>query len=204
MAELVGIVNYGMGNIKSVWNALDYIGEEAVILNPDDDFESCSHLVLPGVGSFAKAMSNISSSGLDGKIKKHVAEDKPLLGICLGMQLLASKGYEGGATKGLDLIKGEVRRMEVSLHLPHVGWNNLAVKNEHPILKDVKRDVDFYFVHSYEFAVTNPNDLIAVTDYEKEIAAVVASGIVAGAQFHPEKSQSNGLKILENFCEWGP
>ncbi len=202
MAELVGIINYGMGNIRSVFNALEYIGEEAEILEADADFSECSHLILPGVGAYAKAMKNITASGIDQKIRKHVSSNKPLLGICLGMQLLSSFGEEGRDTQGLGFIEGEVRKMDVSLHILHVGWNNIKIHQEHPILEDVKRDVDFYFVHSYQFQCEKETSLIATTDYEKEITAIVAEGSVVGTQFHPEKSQTNGLKILENFCDW--
>jgi glutamine amidotransferase len=202
MAELVGIINYGMGNIRSVFNALEYIGIEAEILEADANFTKCSHLILPGVGAYAKAMKNITDSGIDQKIRKHVISNKPLLGICLGMQLLSSLGEEGLDTQGLGLIEGEVRKIDVTLHIPHVGWNNIKIYHEHPILENVKRDVDFYFVHSYQFQCKNDTSLIATTDYEKEITAIVAEGIVVGTQFHPEKSQTNGLKILENFCDW--
>jgi glutamine amidotransferase len=202
MAELVGIINYGIGNIRSVFNALEYIGLEAEILEADADFGECSHLILPGVGAYAKAMKNITASGIDQKIRKHVFSNKPLLGICLGMQLLSISGEEGVDTQGLGFIEGEVRKMDVSLHIPHVGWNNIKIHQEHPILENVKRDVDFYFVHSYQFQCEKETSLIATTDYEKEITAIVAEGSVVGTQFHPEKSQTNGLKILENFCNW--
>ena len=200
MAELVGIINYGMGNVRSVFNALEYIGEEVEILAPDEDFSRCSHLILPGVGAYAKAIENITSLGLDEKIKKHVDLNKPLLGICLGMQLLSDFGEEGGGTAGLGLIAGVVKKVNVSRHLPHVGWNNIMIHQNHPVFEGVKSDVDFYFVHSYQFHCADESSLLATTDYEKKITAVIAKGLVVGIQFHPEKSQTNGLKLLENFC----
>lgn len=203
MAELTGIINYGMGNIKSVYNALDYIGENVVLLEPEDDFEACSHLILPGVGAYPKAIDNIISCRIDVKLKKHVDLEKPLLGICLGMQLFSSIGYEGNETRGLDLIKGCVTKLDVSLHVPHIGWNNIKIHHMHPICEDIKQDVDFYFVHSFHFQPEDAGCILATTDYEKDLTAIVTNQkSVVGVQFHPEKSQENGLKLLENFCEW--
>lgn len=203
MANLIGIINYGMGNIKSVHNAIECLGEEIIILEPEDHFELCSHLILPGVGAFPKAMQNICSKGIDIKIQKHVSHEKPLLGICLGMQMFASYGEEYGGAKGLDFIKGKVKKLDVAVHIPHVGWNNLKIHNNHPIFNDIRNDVDFYFVHSFQFALENNDDLLAITDYEKEItAAITNKKSVVGVQFHPEKSQTNGLKLFENFCNW--
>lgn len=203
MAELVGIIDYGMGNIKSVFNAIEYIGEESIIIQSLDDFEQCSHLILPGVGAYSKATENIQRLKFLDPILAHINDKKPLLGICLGMQLFSSSGTEGGNTKGLNIIDGEVKKLDVSLHIPHVGWNNITIKNDHPIFEDIKRDVDFYFVHSYEFKLNDENNLLASTHYEKEVTAIVSNnGSVVGIQFHPEKSQENGLKILENFCHW--
>jgi len=203
MAKLTGIIDYGMGNIKSVYNALDSIGEDVALLKPEDDFGSCSHLILPGVGAYRKAMGNIISNKIDVKLKKHVQLEKPLLGICLGMQLFSSIGYEGKKTKGLDLIQGCVKKMDISLHIPHVGWNNIKTHDMHPILQGIKLDVDFYFVHSFHFQPEDIRCTIASTDYETDLAAIVTNQkSVVGVQFHPEKSQENGLKLLENFCEW--
>lgn len=203
MAELTGIINYGMGNIKSVYNALDYIGEEVVVLEPKDDFDSCSHVILPGVGAYPKAINNIIRDRIDDKLKKHVELEKPLLGICLGMQLLSSVGYEGDETPGLGFISGCVTKLDVSLHIPHVGWNNIKIHQEHPIFHDIKRDVDFYFVHSFHLQLDDTGCLLASTAYEKDLTAIVTNKkSVIGVQFHPEKSQENGLKLLENFCEW--
>lgn len=203
MGELTGIVNYGMGNIKSVYNAIDYIGEEVVVLESKDDFESCSHLILPGVGAYPNAIDRILSAKIDEKLKKHIDNGKPLLGICLGMQLFSSVGYEGCETLGLGFIKGCVSKIDVSIHVPHVGWNNINIQKEHPIFDGIKRDVDFYFVHSFQFLLEDERCLLATTHYEKDLTAIVTNQkSIVGVQFHPEKSQDNGLKLLENFCNW--
>jgi len=203
MAGRVGIVNYGMGNVKSVYNAIDYLGEDVVLLEPKDDFATCSHLILPGVGSYSKAMENIVSLGIDLQLEQHVACGKPLLGICLGMQLFSSVGSEGGEKQGLGFINGRIAKLDVSLHIPHVGWNSLNYHQEHPVFDHLKADIDFYFVHSFQFQLDSSTSLLATTDYEKKITAVVSNHkSVVGVQFHPEKSQGNGLTLLENFCEW--
>lgn len=202
MNRLIGIIDYGMGNIKSVLNALDYIGEDAEIITPGKSFFDCSHIILPGVGAYAQAMDNLNDLGFLPKIKEHIGKGKPFLGICLGMQLLSCHGNEGGERKGLGLVRGEIRKLKIEMHIPHVGWNNLKFYIDHPVLTDIKKDVDFYFVHSYEFITEHCVNLIATTDYGKEIAAIVAERSVIGMQFHPEKSQGNGLQILKNFCNW--
>lgn len=136
-------------------------------------------------------------------ITSHIDTGAPFLGICLGMQLLANEGEEIALTTGLGIIQGRVRRLNVSLHIPHVGWNTINVKRTHPIFEGMKRNVDFYFVHSYYFDPAQPESLLATTEYEVEVPCTVTNGRSAVAvQFHPEKSQENGLKILENFCNW--
>ncbi|MFH1800834.1 MAG: imidazole glycerol phosphate synthase subunit HisH [Candidatus Omnitrophota bacterium] len=199
----IGIIDYGMGNIKSVYNALHYFGEDAKIVFSEKDFKDCSHLILPGVGAFPQAMRNLSERDMIRPIKAHVDAGKPFLGICLGMQLLADKGEEMEVVPGLGIVPGHVRRLDVKLHIPHVGWNNLIVKKEHPVFEGMKSGVDFYFVHSYYFHCADSSNLLATAEYEKEFSCAITNGRSAVAvQFHPEKSQANGLKILENFCNW--
>ena len=201
--RLIGIIDYGMGNIQSVYNALDFMGENAKVVSVAEGLQDCSHVILPGVGAFPQAMRNLSQRNMILPIKAHIDAGKPFLGICLGMQLLADEGEEMELTGGLGIIPGRVRQLDVSLHLPHVGWNNLSVKQEHPIFAGMKRGMDFYFVHSYFFDTADPRYILATTEYEKEFPCAVTNGRSAVAvQFHPEKSQGNGLKILENFCNW--
>ncbi len=199
----IGIINYGMGNIRSVFNALEHIGETAVIVEQPEQMEDFSHLILPGVGAYSEAMKNIRHKGFIQGIMTHVNAGKPFLGICLGMQLLSTEGDEFVPTAGLGIIPGKVQRLDVSLHIPHVGWNNIALNRSHPVFQGVKSDIDFYFVHSYCFNVQRPEHLLATVDYERAVPCAVTNGASAiGVQFHPEKSQENGLKILENFCAW--
>jgi glutamine amidotransferase len=203
VSGLIGVINYGMGNIKSVCNAFEHFGEEVRTFETIDGIEACSHLILPGVGAFPKAMANLRERGFVAAIRAHVAAARPFLGICLGMQVLADEGEEIAPTKGIGLIPGRVRRLDVPLHIPHVGWNNVERRREHPIFNDVPCNVDFYFVHSYFVEQSNPAHLLAVTDYGRDIpCAVTDGGCVVAVQFHPEKSQENGLRILENFALW--
>ncbi len=201
--KLIGIVDYGMGNIKSVYNALHFLGEDARIVSSHEDFADCSHLILPGVGAFPQAMRNLSERKMIAPIQAHITKERPFLGICLGMQLLADEGDEIEVTRGLEIVPGHVRLLDVSFHIPHVGWNSVHVKKSHPILEGMKKNVDFYFVHSYYFEPVEPQHLLATTDYEKEFPCAVTNGkSVVAVQFHPEKSQANGLQILENFSNW--
>ncbi len=199
----IGILDYGMGNINSVHNALLHLGYDPKIVSQTDAIKSCSHLIIPGVGSYAKAMENITDRGLDLDIIEHARLGKPLLGICLGMQILSELGEEGEHAKGFGLIKGCVQLLDVaSLPLPHVGWNSLTYNFDHPVCQHVKKHVDFYFVHSYFFNAADEKNVLAQTDYGKPFPAIVVNQNIVGVQFHPEKSQDNGLLLIENFCEW--
>lgn len=200
----VGVIDLGFGNIGSLSNALYSLAIDYERFSIPNDIEKCSHLILPGVGSFDEAMEQLKKSGLDGAIKSHVYNEKPLLGICLGMQLLASIGFEGKRRNGLGLIPGEVHKLPTSgcNRVPHVGWNTVIKCKEHDIFFNVKRDVDFYFVHSYHFIPEDLDSVISYTEYGKTFVSSVGYKNVIGVQFHPEKSQKNGLKILENFVSW--
>ena len=203
MNKKIGILDYGMGNINSVYNALVHVGYDAEIVNQPEAIQGCSHLIIPGVGSYANAMSKLISQGLDLAILAHAASGKPLLGICLGMQILSQKGDEGEITAGLGLIDGCVELLDIApLSVPHVGWNSLTFNAEHPLFNRVKKHVDFYFVHSYFFNATHEKNVLAYTDYGTSFPAIVVNKNVIGIQFHPEKSQDNGLLLIENFCEW--
>lgn len=204
MDKIIGILDYGMGNINSVYNSLSYLGYEPEIVKTAQAIERCSHLIIPGVGSYAVAMANIAALEVDTVIMKHVQEGKPLLGICLGMQILSTEGEEGGYSKGLGLIDGKVEFLDLpDLPVPHVGWNSLTFNFDHPLCNNLKKHVDFYFVHSYFFNASDTGNVLALTDYGKQFPAIVVKENVVGIQFHPEKSQDNGLLLLENFCELG-
>lgn len=203
MNKKIGILDYGMGNINSVYNALMHLGYDPEIVNQTDAIKSCSHLIIPGVGAYANAMAAISDSGLDIEIKEHVRLNKPLLGICLGMQILSDYGDEGSDTKGLGFIKGRVQLLDIEpLPVPHVGWNSLTFNFDHPLCQNLKKHVDFYFVHSYFFNAEDEKNVLAQAEYGKQFPAIVVNKNVIGIQFHPEKSQDNGLLLIENFCEW--
>lgn len=198
---MIGIVDYGMGNLRSVYNAVEFVGSKAKLLKTKKDFSNISHLIIPGVGAFASAMNNLSCQGLIEPIHSFVESGNPVLGICLGMQLLASIGNEPTETKGLNIIQGSVRKFELpNMRIPHVGWNSIELEREHYLFQGIKKGVDFYFVHSYYFVPINESDVLAYSEYGLTFPAVVSHDNVTGVQFHPEKSQKNGLKILENFC----
>ncbi len=197
----IGIIDYGMGNLHSVKNALDFIGAENFVSDDKEELSTADGLILPGVGAFPDAMDRLRETGLDIFIKEYV-KTRPLIGICLGMQLLFDKGYEFRECEGLSLIGGEVVKIEEEgLKVPHMGWNELKVVNPSPVSISLKDGAQVYFVHSYKAIVRDRADLVAVTDYGHEITAMVAHGNVFGCQFHPEKSESVGLSILREFWE---
>lgn len=200
----IGVVDIGIGNLGSLRQALYNLGWDPVPVSAVSDFSKISHLLLPGVGSFASAMARLKEAGLVERIKQYVADGGPVLGICLGMQLLATEGTEGGVTLGLDLVAGRIEPIirGRSLRIPHVGWNEAHLKQKHPLLKGIRNDVDFYFVHSYRFVANNVSNVLAETEYGEIFPSMVGYGNVVGVQFHPEKSQGNGMKILDNFCTW--
>ncbi len=200
----IGIIDIGIGNLGSLRHAVHSLGWDTVSVLRPDDMEGLTHLILPGVGAFAAAMTRLESVGLVGPIRRFAQAGRPVLGICLGMQLLADTGTEGGGTGGLGLIPGHVIPIvpPPRIRLPHVGWNEAHQVGCHPVLKGIRDDVDFYFVHSYRFAATHPGDVLAETEHGERFASIVARGNVVGVQFHPEKSQTNGLQLLDNFCLW--
>jgi glutamine amidotransferase len=199
----VGIIDTGICNLGSLVGALESLGFDPEPVRDPAAIEGCNRLLLPGVGAFAHAMTRIQAAGLDRPIRQGMAAGKPLLGICLGMQLLFEHGEEGEVRAGLGLLPGRVRRMreEVAAPLPHVGWNELLPGQAHPLLDGIKPGVDFYFTHSF-CAETAPGIVVAAAEYGELFPAIVARGNVVGVQFHPEKSQRNGLRLLENFCLW--
>lgn len=195
---MTAIIDYGAGNLFSVKNALDFLGIENKITNKAEDLRSADRLILPGVGAFPDAMKMLNESGLVGVIKEEV-QKKPLLGICLGMQMLFEKSFEFGETEGLGLIKGSVKLMTPeNLAVPHMGWNELELNIPCKLLE--KGGEYVYFVHSY--AADCPSECVsAYCDYGMKVPALVFSGNVFGAQFHPEKSGNAGLAMLKRFAE---
>lgn len=197
---MIAIVDYGAGNIFSVKNAMDYLGLPAELTSKADDIRNADGIILPGVGAFPWAMSMLTKSGLVEVIKEEAVK-KPFLGICLGMQLIFSKGYEFEETDGLGLIDGQVRLMTPEgLSIPHIGWNRLEKNRECALLNGLGDDEYVYFVHSYA-AECADEDVAAYCEYGSKVTALVNRGTVYGAQFHPEKSGKTGLKILSNFAE---
>lgn len=192
------IVDYGVGNLKSVANALSYIGQESRICDDARGLELADAIILPGVGAFPDAAERLRQSGLETVLKKQ-AEQKPTLGICLGMQLLFQTGYEVRPCQGLGFVPGTVERIETELKLPHIGWNSLTFYHDSPLFYGLDDGAYVYFVHSYCGLAQQDEQVIATTDYGPEVTAAVQNGYVFGTQFHPEKSGEVGLQILKNF-----
>ncbi|WP_066258778.1 imidazole glycerol phosphate synthase subunit HisH [Neobacillus drentensis] len=199
---MIGVVDYGMGNLFSVSKALERLGADYFISANKKDLLQADGLILPGVGSFRDAMERLPVE----TIKEFVVTGKPLLGICLGMQLLFEQSEENGPTKGLGLLPGSVRRFPgrttegETYKVPHMGWNRLEFVNESPLLKNVEEDY-VYFVHSYFADATNSDVLLAKADYHEQVSAVVGKDNVMGMQFHPEKSSKLGMALLDNFLQ---
>lgn len=201
---MIGIVDYGVGNLASVRNAFDHLGHDATICERPEDVACCDRLVLPGVGSFRAGMEALVERGWVDPLRSYVRQGKPLLGICLGMQLLFERGEEHGPSDGLGLIPGKVVRLMPAApeKVPHVGWNSLCSVSRHPLFDGIKANVDVYFVHSYHCVPTDPDNVLARCDFGGEFVAAVGRANIAGMQFHPEKSQPAGMRMLDNFAEW--
>ena len=201
----LAIVNYGMGNLTSVQCALDRLGMPSTITSKPEDLDTADALILPGVGAFGKAMENLESHKLISALKKQTLDKKkPLLGICLGMQLLAESSSEMGSHKGLSFVKGTVERLNVASHhlpVPHVGWNNVFFTRPTIFSERLNLESHFYFDHSFHFVTSKDNVLMEVDYGDKVVAGVINDNIV-GFQFHPEKSHVAGLKLLRNFLRF--
>ncbi|MEH7236618.1 imidazole glycerol phosphate synthase subunit HisH [Bacillus sp. JJ1562] len=201
---MIGIIDYGMGNLYSVSKALERMNYEYFISSTPDELAKADGLILPGVGSFKDAMGILHEKELVSFINESVSNGTPLLGICLGMQLLFEESEENGLTQGLGFLKGRITKIPSvtksgeTYKVPHMGWNDLDLKNPSPLLENIKGG-HVYFVHSY-FATTDNENVIASSTYDVEVPAVVGKGNVFGTQFHPEKSSDLGLKILQNYA----
>ena len=202
---MIAIIDYGVGNLFSLCSSLKSIGAEAVVTPDPDTIRRADRIILPGVGAFADAAEKLRASGLDQVLLEEAARGKPVMGICLGMQMLFDESHEYGIHKGLGLIPGRVIPMAgyipADLKVPHIGWNPLIIKGDkHPLLRYVEEGDCVYFVHSY-FATDCADAVIATAEYGRELTAAVARGNIMGCQFHPEKSGKVGLSILKAFCE---
>lgn len=201
------IVDYGAGNVKSVANAFGAAGADVEVSGAREKLERAERIVLPGVGAFGAAMDSLEARGLDRLLAKEVLENKkPFMGVCLGMQLLAKRGEEGGPRAGLGWIDGEVKKLSVpaGLKLPHVGWNDVSINHACPLFKGIRDGTSFYFVHSYHLKLTNEETVAASCEYGERFAAAVWQDNIFATQFHPEKSQNAGMAVLENFLDWRP
>ncbi len=200
---MIGIIDYGMGNLLSIRNSLEMIGANAEFCNKPDDLMDKDKIILPGVGAFGQAMKNLEKSGLKNALNSRVLEKKiPILGICLGMQLMSDKSEEGGTSKGLGWIKGEVVSIhsdKKSLKIPHVGWNSINTIKRNKLFFGINDKSDFYFLHSYHLVPFYKEQVISTCDYGSKFASSVNFNNIFGVQFHPEKSQDLGLKLLNNF-----
>ncbi len=201
---MIGIVDYGVGNLFSLKSSIAMIGEEAVVTSDVNELEKADKIILPGVGAFGDAAAKLRASGLDREVIRLAEAGKYIMGICLGMQLLFDRSYEYGEHEGLGLIKGTVKDMRpvlpAELKVPHIGWNLLKFKKPSPLFKYVNEGEFVYFVHSF-YAAECDESVTAVTEYGTEITAAVEGGNVFGCQFHPEKSGKTGLAILKAFSE---
>lgn len=201
---MITIIDYGMGNLRSVQKGFQRVGFEATITDRSDEVRRASKLVLPGVGAFGDAMENLRRLKLIESILDAVDRGTPLLGICLGLQLFFEESEERGIHRGLGLLKGKVRRFPDTLRVPQIGWNQIHIQRESPLLQGIPDGSFFYFVHSYYVDPEEGNDTVALTDYGIYYTSIAAESPLYGVQFHPEKSQDLGLKILKNFGNLSP
>ncbi len=197
---MIAVIDYGAGNLKSVTKALDHLGYANTIVSRPEELEAADGMILPGVGAFPMCMAALRKSGMDQAILQQAGK-KPLLGICLGMQMLLDSSTEMGGAQGLGLIPGTVEKIETNLKLPHIGWNSLNIVNPDPLTAGLSDGDYVYFVHSFCAKVKNSEDLALTTDYGTTVTAMIARGNVFGCQFHPEKSGPVGMTILRHFGE---
>jgi glutamine amidotransferase len=200
--KMIAIVDYGMGNLRSVQKAFEKIGAKAVVTSSPEEVQKASKIVLPGVGAFGACMENLEKFGLIPTILKVIEQRKPFLGICMGMQVLFDEGEEFGKHKGLGVIPGKVVKFKLpqQFKIPHMGWNRLLKKRRHPVLADIDDNAYFYFVHSYHVVPKDPGVIATMTDYGREFVSSIAKDNIFACQFHPEKSQNLGLKMLKSFA----
>ncbi|MBT4978874.1 MAG: imidazole glycerol phosphate synthase subunit HisH [Gemmatimonadetes bacterium] len=197
---MIGIIDYGMGNLRSVQKAFEFLGFAAEIVEEPERLSGATHLVLPGDAAFGDAMRNLRAAGWDQAIVEGIAAEKPFLGICVGLQLMFSESEEMGQHSGLGILPGKCVRFPVTERVPQIGWNQVAIKRDVPLLAGVPEGSFFYFVHSFYVETVNESDCVATTDYGLDYTSIAGDGRVFGVQFHPEKSQAHGLRLLDNFA----
>jgi imidazole glycerol-phosphate synthase subunit HisH len=202
--QKVCILDYGSGNVASVFNLLSFLKVNVIVSNSKKEIVNCSHLILPGVGSFAKSMKKIKANiPIDILEKEVLIKKKPFLGICVGMQVLAEHGLEFGETKGLGWISGIVEKLNSKEEpLPHIGWNEINIINHSKIVEGLDKVRDFYFVNSFVFKSKNKSRIVATTNYGEAFVSIIKKNNIIGVQFHPEKSQKSGLKLISNFLKY--
>lgn len=206
---MIGIVDYGMGNLMSVYNAFDYLGTDVVICKKPEDLESVDRIVIPGVGAFKDCIAKLHLENFVNELNTQVLEKKkPTLGICLGMQVMAKVSLEGGRYEGLGWFDAEVIKLhpktELRLKIPNIGWNEISYNTSIPLFNDLPTLPDLYLVHSFYMSCNEPENVVATYDYGHTVTAAVLKNNIFATQFHPEKSQDIGLKILDNFISWNP
>jgi imidazole glycerol-phosphate synthase subunit HisH len=205
---MIGIVDYGMGNLLSVYNAIDYLGSSVKICKHPEDLAHVDRIIIPGVGAFKDCIDKINETGFSEALNKEVLKNaKPTMGICLGMQVMGKRSFEGGEFAGLGWFDADIVRLRPSdptLRVPNIGWNTIKFNKEVPLFKGLPEEPDFYLVHSYYFKVNDANDVVATYDYNYDVTASILKDNIFATQFHPEKSQDFGLRILSNFIKWNP
>jgi glutamine amidotransferase len=202
VSETIALVDYGMGNLRSVARAFERVGRQVRVTGKADEVRAADRVVVPGVGSARDAMTALRGAGLDDALRDHIAAGRPYLGLCLGMHVLLDEADEGGVGPCLGVIPGRVERFPESLGLaiPHMGWNLVKAERPHPVIADDY----FYFVHSYRPTRVRPEHVLALTDYGESFASAIGRDSCVAVQYHPEKSQRAGLELLERFCAWRP
>ena len=205
MNKTIAIIDYGMGNLKSVARAFERVGASIVVTDEAAKIRSADKIVLPGVGSFGHCMKNLKDKGLDQLVKDEIRQGKIFFGICLGLQVLFDSSAESADVKGLGLIRGTVQRFTTTaLKVPHMGWNQVDYKSDRRIFASIGQGENFYFVHSYYVCPQDESVIAATADYGERFCAAVQVGNIYACQFHPEKSQQSGLQVIKNFCDLGP
>lgn len=203
---MIAIVDYGMGNVRSLSNAFEYLGEDVFVTDDAQIIDDADRIVLPGVGAFGDAMKAMHQRGVIAPLNRQVHEfRKPVLGICLGMQLVAKESVEHGHHQGLGWVDARIERLTPAapLKVPHVGWNSLDFPHQDWLFEGIRqKEANFYFVHSFHMLCTNPQDCLATSNYGGDVTAVVRHDNIVAMQFHPEKSQDNGLRLLQNWVNW--
>ncbi|OMH40493.1 imidazole glycerol phosphate synthase subunit HisH [Desulfurobacterium indicum] len=200
---MIAVIDYGMGNLRSVSKAVEYVGGNVIITDNKEKIKDAEAIILPGVGAFRDAVKNLKERGLWETVTIEVKKGKPFLGICLGLHLLFEKGYEFGEEDGLGIIKGKVVRFDLphDYKIPHMGWNQVSIKKNSSFLERIKEGEFFYFVHSYYVKPEDKSVILTTTDYGIEFVSSIEKDNVIATQFHPEKSQKAGLKLLSNFLK---